>query len=135
MVEQCQLGHIVQLLRSLKMVAQVVGGAETIMQKVLVSLGKVMMEVLATLEFIMVLGVVVVTIKVVVFVDLVEVILVEMVVEYMLVLGLVQVMVDMEQDLVAEELTQMVHIIITMVMVVMEQLLLDTLPKNMKLKY
>ena len=83
----------------------------------------------------MVLGVVVVTIKVVVFVDLVEVILVEMVVEYMLVLGLVQIMVDMEQDLVAEELTQMVHIIITMVMVVMEQLLLDTLPRNMKLKY
>ena len=83
----------------------------------------------------MVLGVVVVTIKVVVFVDLVEVILVEMVVGYMLVLGLVQIMVDMEQDLVAEELTQMVHIIITMVMVVMEQLLLDTLPKNMKLKY
>ena len=67
--------------------------------------------------------------------DLVEVILVEMVVEYMLVLGLVQVMVDMEQDLVAEELTQMVHIIITMVMVGMEQLLLDTLPRNMKLKY
>ena len=83
----------------------------------------------------MVLGVVVVIIHLVVFVDLVEVIMVEMVVEHLLVLGLVQVMVDMEQDLVAEELTQMVHIIITMVMVVMEQLLLDTLPKNMKLKY
>ena len=48
--------------------------------------------------------------------DLVEVVLVEMVVEFMLVVGLVQIMVYMEQDLVVEELTQMVHIIIIMVM-------------------